>query len=80
MYTGRRVITPYQGKVVHLFVDLLEVPDVVVRQNRIIHHICGMTFWYLRPVTSRSPGLLEVPAASSEDGCWAPASEDAVRT
>jgi hypothetical protein len=40
-YTGRRVITSYQGKVVHLFGDLLEVPDVVVRQNRIIHQICG---------------------------------------
>jgi hypothetical protein len=39
-----------------------------------------MTFWYPRPVTSRSPGLLEVPAASSDDGCWAPASQDAFNT
>jgi hypothetical protein len=36
-YTGRRIIMPYQGKIVHLFGDLLEVSDVVVRQDRIIH-------------------------------------------
>jgi hypothetical protein len=28
---------PYQGKIVHLFGDLLEVPYVVVRQDQIIH-------------------------------------------
>jgi hypothetical protein len=39
-----------------------------------------MTFWYPRPVTSRSLGLLEVPAASSADGRWAPASQDAFST
>jgi hypothetical protein len=32
---------PYQGKLVHLFEDLLEVSNVVVRQDRIIHQICG---------------------------------------
>jgi hypothetical protein len=32
---------PYQGKIVHLFGDLLEVSNVVVRQHRIIHQICG---------------------------------------
>jgi hypothetical protein len=35
-----------------------------------------MMFWYLRLATSRSLGLLEVPAASSVDGCWAPSSQD----
>jgi hypothetical protein len=35
-----------------------------------------MMFWYPRPATSRSPGLLEVPAASSVVGCWAPSSQD----
>jgi hypothetical protein len=39
-----------------------------------------MTFWCPRPVTSRSLGLLEVPAASSANGCWAPASQDAFST
>jgi hypothetical protein len=32
---------PYQGKIVHLFGDLLEVSNVVVRQDQIIHHIYG---------------------------------------
>jgi hypothetical protein len=36
-YTGRRVIMPYQGKIVHLFGDFLEVSYVVVSQDRIIH-------------------------------------------
>jgi hypothetical protein len=36
-YTGRRIIMPYQGKIVHLFGDLLEVSDVVVRQDWIIY-------------------------------------------
>jgi hypothetical protein len=40
-YNGRKVIVPYQGKIVHLFGNLLEVSDVVVRQDRIIHSICG---------------------------------------
>jgi hypothetical protein len=40
-YTGRGVIMPYQGKIVHIFGDLLEVSNVVVRQDRIIHQICG---------------------------------------
>jgi hypothetical protein len=32
---------PYQGKIVHLFGDFLEVSYVVVRQDRIIHYIYG---------------------------------------
>jgi hypothetical protein len=32
---------PYQGKFVHFLGDLLEVSYVVVRQERIIHHIYG---------------------------------------
>jgi hypothetical protein len=40
-YTGRRVIMSYHGKIVQLFGDLLEVSYVVVRQNRVIHQICG---------------------------------------
>jgi hypothetical protein len=39
-----------------------------------------MMFWYAGPAISRSPGPLEVPAASSEGGCWAPASQDAFST
>jgi hypothetical protein len=31
----------YQGKIVQLFGDLLEVSYILVRQNRIIHQICG---------------------------------------
>jgi hypothetical protein len=41
MHNGRRVIAPYQGKFVHFLEDLLEVSYVVVRQERIIHQICG---------------------------------------
>jgi hypothetical protein len=36
-YTGRRVVIPYQGKVVPLFGDLLEVSDIVVHQDWIIY-------------------------------------------
>jgi hypothetical protein len=36
-----------------------------------------MMFWYPLPDTSRSSGFLEVPAASSADGCGAPASRHA---
>jgi hypothetical protein len=32
---------PYQGKIVHLFGDLLEVSNVVVHQDRIIHQTYG---------------------------------------
>jgi hypothetical protein len=39
-----------------------------------------MMLWYPRLATSRSPGLLEVPATSSADGCWAPSSQDALST
>jgi hypothetical protein len=79
-YTGRRVIMSYQGKIVQLFGDLLE--DLMLSSVRIGSSTRSvvMMFWYLCPATSKSPGLLEVPAASSEDGCWAPASQDAFST
>jgi hypothetical protein len=32
---------PYQGKIVQLFGDLLEVSNVVVHQDQIIHQNCG---------------------------------------
>jgi hypothetical protein len=71
---------PYQGKIVHLFGDLLEVSNVLVRQDRIIHQICGDDVLVSVSVTSRSPGLLEAPAASSVDGRQVPASQDAFGT
>jgi hypothetical protein len=39
-----------------------------------------MMFWYPLPDTSSSSGLLVVPVASSVDGCWLPASQDAFST
>jgi hypothetical protein len=39
-----------------------------------------MMFLYPLPDTSRSPGFVEVPAASSFNGCGAPASQNAFST
>jgi hypothetical protein len=50
---------PYQGKIIHLFEDLLEVSYVVVHQDRIIHQICGDDVLVSAPDhqdISRAPG------------------------
>jgi hypothetical protein len=69
---------PYQGKFVHLLGDLLEIPHVVDREERIIQQILVMMFLYPLPDISRAPGLPELPVASSVDGCGAPASRKRV--
>jgi hypothetical protein len=40
-YTDKRVLMSYQGRIVQLFVGLLEGFYVVVQQHWIIHQICG---------------------------------------
>jgi hypothetical protein len=40
-HNGRRAVMPYQGKFVHLLGDLLEIPHVVSREERIIPQIEG---------------------------------------
>jgi hypothetical protein len=64
----------YHGKIIQLLVGLLEGLYVVGRQHWIIRQIGGDDILYPGPAISKSPGPLEVPAASSEGGCWAPAS------
>jgi hypothetical protein len=50
---------PYQGKLVHLLGDLLEIPHVVDCEERIIQL---MMFLNPLPDINRTPGLPEVPA------------------
>jgi hypothetical protein len=40
-HNGRRAVMHYQGKFVHLLGDLLEIPHVVDRDERIIQQIFG---------------------------------------
>jgi hypothetical protein len=70
----------YQVKILQLFGDLLEVSYVSSVRIGSSTRSVVMMFWYPRPATSRSLGFLEVPSASSVDGCWAPASQDALST
>jgi hypothetical protein len=42
-HNGRTAVMPYQGKFVHLLADLLEIPHVVDREERIIQQILSRT-------------------------------------
>jgi hypothetical protein len=57
-----------------IFLKYLMLSSVRIRSST---RSVVMMFWYPRLATSRSLGPLEVPAVSSEDGCWAPTSQDA---
>jgi hypothetical protein len=54
----RRAVMPYQGKFVHLLGDLLEIPDVVDREERIIQQIFG------DDVLVSSPGHQQISKAA----------------